>query len=252
MHSLLTLLSADWSDLYGSPLSHALLVILSAICGILLGLERERKDKPTGTRTLSFVCVGSAVFTLLSEQGRVIDGRIVAQIVSGVGFLGGGVIIHRGETIGGLTSAAMIWLSAAIGVVAGFGYGWAALLLTLFALSVLTLTRFIEKVLFGSCSYTEVSITCSPNGGKTILKIQALLEEHAGSPSLFEEPSQTNALEASPLQLRLQCCAKHKFHRMSLSKLAELPEVLEIKPINDSCSTHNTHPLKHPLSDIAG
>lgn len=93
----------------------------SIICGAIIGLDRELKKKNAGIRTNIFICVGAALFTFISQNitGTVDQSRVVAQIVSGIGFIGGGVIIFNRNKLRGLTSAAMIWLTAAIGILNG-------------------------------------------------------------------------------------------------------------------------------------
>ena len=99
-------------------------VILALVLGGIMGLEREYNDKPAGYATNSIICLGAALFTMLSlymaEMGGD-PGRIAAQIVSGVGFLGAGAILREGNKISGLTTAAAVWLVAAIGMAVGFG-----------------------------------------------------------------------------------------------------------------------------------
>ena len=99
-------------------------VILALVLGGIMGLEREYNDKPAGYATNSIICLGAALFTMLSlymaEMGGD-PGRIAAQIVSGVGFLGAGAILREGNKISGLTTAAAVWLLAAFGMAVGFG-----------------------------------------------------------------------------------------------------------------------------------
>ncbi|MCR4295479.1 MAG: MgtC/SapB family protein [Elusimicrobia bacterium] len=94
--------------------------------GAFIGLERELSDKAAGLRTNILICVGSCLFAILSRLLADSIGtdvtRIAAQIVSGIGFLGAGAIMREGEHVTGLTTAATIWVVAAIGVAAGFGY----------------------------------------------------------------------------------------------------------------------------------
>ena len=93
--------------------------------GAIIGAERELRDKAAGLRTLMFICSGSALFTIISLHLGVSTGndstRIIAQIVSGIGFLGAGVILHDHGEIRGLTTAAMVWLVAGLGVGIGAG-----------------------------------------------------------------------------------------------------------------------------------
>jgi putative Mg2+ transporter-C (MgtC) family protein len=101
---------------------------LAVILGGAIGLERELKGKPAGLRTNILICLGAALITHMSIQIGYQDGkwvgdptRIAAQIVSGVGFLGAGTILHGGSTVTGLTSAATIWVVAGIGIAVGGG-----------------------------------------------------------------------------------------------------------------------------------
>jgi putative Mg2+ transporter-C (MgtC) family protein len=130
-------LSLGWDDTL-------LRVAIAAALGGAIGLERELDEKAAGLRTHILVSVGSALFTLVSAYGfsgilehsgsqvlvRLDPSRIAAQIVTGIGFLGAGVIFRQGFTIRGLTTAASLWLVAAIGMAAGAGYWAGAVLAT--------------------------------------------------------------------------------------------------------------------------
>ncbi|HEX8599175.1 MAG TPA: MgtC/SapB family protein [Chloroflexia bacterium] len=102
-------------------------VALAFILGGIVGYERERVQRPAGLRTHMLVCAGSACFTVASvfgfdELGTVRDpARLAAQIITGIGFLGAGTIFRTGSTVRGLTTASSIWITAAIGIVAGLG-----------------------------------------------------------------------------------------------------------------------------------
>ena len=96
-------------------------IILSTVMGFAIGYERERSGKLVGIRTISLICLGSTLFCLMSPQIFGDNSRIVAQIVSGIGFLGAGIIFKNGDEIHGLTTAATIWVSAAIGALIGMG-----------------------------------------------------------------------------------------------------------------------------------
>src|SRR5688572_6987783 len=94
-------------------------LLLAALLGGLVGWERERRDRPAGLRTHILVCLGSALITLVSIQlsgTRFDPGRIAAQIVSGIGFLGAGTIMRQGNVVRGLTTAASLWTVAGIGM----------------------------------------------------------------------------------------------------------------------------------------
>lgn len=92
------------------------------LCGSIIGIERELKKKDAGLKTNIFICIGAALFSFLGLSNNTGDQyRVLSQIVSGVGFIGAGVIIYQKNRIQGLTSAALIWLTAAIGSMAGMG-----------------------------------------------------------------------------------------------------------------------------------
>ena len=121
---------------------------LAAGLGAALGLEREMRQKPAGLRTNMLIAVGSALFSLISVQlagqGGTAD-RIAANIVTGVGFLGGGAILRSGREVLGMTTAATIWVNAAIGMAAGFGESTLAISATGITLMVLGVLPPIER-----------------------------------------------------------------------------------------------------------
>jgi putative Mg2+ transporter-C (MgtC) family protein len=124
-------------------------LLLSAILGGAVGLERELSHKPSGIRTNMLICLGAALFTVMSyEMAGSFTGdhtRIAAQIVTGIGFIGAGVVIHERGTIIGITSAATIFVVAAIGMAAGAGFPVTA---TFAALVVLAALVFIGRLEF--------------------------------------------------------------------------------------------------------
>jgi putative Mg2+ transporter-C (MgtC) family protein len=126
-------------------------LLLAAVLGAAVGLERELRQKSAGLRTNTLIAVGSALFTLMSielAEGTTADGtRIAAQIVSGVGFLGAGAIMRTGSGIQGLTTAATVWVNAAIGLAAGGGKYHLALIATGVTLLVLLVLAPLEGFL---------------------------------------------------------------------------------------------------------
>jgi len=126
----------------------ALRLALAAALGGAIGLEREYRHKPAGLRTNMLIALGSALFSILSVELGAAAGspdRIAAQVVTGIGFLGAGAILRSGENVHGLTTAATIWVNAAIGMAAGLGsYVVAAVAATL-TLIVLAILPFIEQ-----------------------------------------------------------------------------------------------------------
>ena len=123
---------------------------LGVVLGGAIGLERELQHKAAGLRTNILICVGAVLFTELSIEMSSTSGdpaRIAAQIVTGVGFLGAGTIIQGRGIVTGLTTAATMWLVAAIGMAVGFGALLEATGATLLVLLVLSLLRPIERVI---------------------------------------------------------------------------------------------------------
>jgi putative Mg2+ transporter-C (MgtC) family protein len=122
-------------------------LLLAAGLGGAIGIERELRRKPAGLRTNILIALGAALFTVMSIQLGLAGGtpdRIAAQIVSGIGFLGAGAILRSGHNIQGMTTAATIWVNAAIGIAAGAGEYAMAAIATLITLVVLALLAPFE------------------------------------------------------------------------------------------------------------
>ena len=132
-----------------SPQGLFLRLLLAAALGAAIGAEREIRQKPAGLRTNILIAVGAALFSIVSLRIAGGSDRIAAQIVTGVGFLGAGAIVRGRTNIHGLTTAATIWLNAAIGMAAGLGevgLATAATALTLLVLCVLPpIEDFFER-----------------------------------------------------------------------------------------------------------
>ena len=131
-------------------LTETLLRLSSAVlAGIFIGLERQWHHKDAGLRTNTLVVLGACLFVLISEKLTYNEGgdatRIIGQVVTGIGFLGGGVIIREGFNVKGLNTAATLWCSAAIGCMSGLGFYIEALFGTFAILVVNLFLRFIEE-----------------------------------------------------------------------------------------------------------
>ena len=127
-----------------SPIETEILVKLALATGVgaLIGLERELKYSPAGIKTYSIIGLGSCLFTIIAGlAGQPFAGGIV----SGVGFLGAGAIFRSGKGVHGLTTASLIWISAALGMAIGFGYYAMAVIGTLIVYSILLIIGHIEK-----------------------------------------------------------------------------------------------------------
>lgn len=139
-------------------------VFLAALLGMVVGFERERKGKPAGLRTYTLVSMGSALFTILSVGGfsefigstGYDPSRIASQVVVGIGFLGAGIIFFTQKEVRGLTTAAGVWVSAAIGMAVGLKFYILAIFTSVLTVLILGLVRLLEAKL-GTKHLDEVS-----------------------------------------------------------------------------------------------
>ena len=132
------------------PVDLIVRLALAAGLGAAIGVERELRQKAAGLRTNMLIAVGSALFTIVSLELAHVGGtpdRIAAQIVTGIGFLGAGSILRSGRSVHGMTTAATIWVNAAVGMAAGAGLYAIATAGTVITLIVLALLPFVERYL---------------------------------------------------------------------------------------------------------
>jgi putative Mg2+ transporter-C (MgtC) family protein len=210
---------------------------LAAAFGGAVGLEREFRDREAGFRTHMLVSLGSALFTLASAYGfrdflvhggslvRTDPTRIAAQIVTGIGFLGAGAIIRQGLSIRGLTTAATLWVVAAIGLTTGAGYYSAAAITTLLVIVSLWPLRIVtHRVMSRFRAETDRLVAQVPAGGSPVPLIEALEQEGAQLRALeigHEADRRTVLLDVSlPPQSDAPAI---------VAKLSELEDVLEIR-----------------------
>ena len=131
----------------GTVMEMILRLLLATALGTIIGYQRERAKKPAGLRTHVLICLGAALFTIVSIYGFGVasdPARVAAGVVVGIGFIGAGVILHReGEIVAGLTTAATIWAVAGIGLAAGAGLYLISVVATVLVLAVLLIPRSI-------------------------------------------------------------------------------------------------------------
>lgn len=122
-------------------------IMASLLVGGLIGLEREYRTKSAGLRTFTLICLGSTIFTILSEKVGIISSpdRIAANIVTGIGFLGAGVIFKTDDRVSGLTTATIIWITSALGMAIGDGHLILSLAGAITVVIILTSYTWIEK-----------------------------------------------------------------------------------------------------------
>jgi len=167
-----------------------ILILIGFVLGGIIGLDREKKNKSAGIKTNMLICIGATLYTAVSlllqkGSGNVIDPtRVAAQVVSGIGFLGAGAIIQGKGNVIGLTTAATIWVVAAIGVCIGSGYPIVA---TIFTFTILVVLKILDPLynLFAlkKAFHIEVLSNGSVKGNMT----QLLLKEVDNINEIYEE-----------------------------------------------------------------
>lgn len=144
-----------------SQLQPFLQILLAALLGGIIGIEREYRKKQAGLKTFSLVAVGSCLFTLVSIELSTLGGypqtqvdltRVIQAVATGVGFIGAGLIIFRQFQVEGITTAAGLWVTSAIGIAVGAGAYFLAILVALFTVLILAGFRLIEEKAFGKFS----------------------------------------------------------------------------------------------------
>ena len=122
-------------------------ILVAIFCGAFIGLERQLRGKAAGMRTSILICLGTLTFVelgVLSQTSTSDPTRVLGQVITGIGFLGGGVILTRGGTLAGVTSAAVIWVLASVGSTIGFGRFVHAITITFVTVAVLCGVNYVE------------------------------------------------------------------------------------------------------------
>lgn len=177
----------DWSLLREMAPVFASRIGMAVLCGFILGMEREWKDKPAGLRTILLITVGSTLYMMVSEliplvaEGseatlRIDPARIAAQVVSGVGFLGAGTILQARGAVHGLTTAAVIWVAAGLGLCIGIGFPLMALGLTLAVVLVLVAMQPVRDW-FARRGPAETLTFLAPNDSLRLEQVRQVLEQ---------------------------------------------------------------------------
>ncbi|MBE9600285.1 MgtC/SapB family protein [Pedobacter sp. MC2016-24] len=169
-------------------------MIVSIICGGAIGFEREYKNKSAGFRTIILISLGSTIFTIVSRHGVGADDRISANIITGIGFIGAGVIFKDKISVRGLTTAAVIWTSAAIGMTTGIGYHALALCLTIITLGVLLMVTKVERMIAQLQKEKLLSVTFRDPDFKQIEQLEDTLNTKGLSLERLEISKENNHL----------------------------------------------------------
>ncbi|HZR28828.1 MAG TPA: MgtC/SapB family protein [Terriglobales bacterium] len=197
--------------------SNLLRLLLAALLGGAIGLERELSRKPAGLRTNMFICFGSAMFTILSDL--MVDPqlgdhtRIAANIITGIGFIGAGSILHERGSVQGLTTAATIFVVAAIGMAAGGGF----MLLAIFATVIILLALRLLGLLETRFNFKPLHMAYEAAGEKAdqiVAEINSILEaDHKIMESIEVAPTTAGFL------VHFTICATYREHQALLDAL---------------------------------
>ncbi|MBN2026254.1 MAG: MgtC/SapB family protein [Actinobacteria bacterium] len=188
-------------------------LLMAVACGGLIGIERERGDRPAGFRTYIMVALGAALFTALSLIAfpDADAARVAAQVVVGIGFLGAGVIVVYGGThVVGITTAATMWATAAVGMAAGAGYYITSLYCTGIILAVLIALPWVEKKVISRFRSRKLFFTiCSSPRPGLVEEVEATLAQYGIAYELLryhqckEEPRECSILLQANIAARI-------------------------------------------------
>lgn len=221
---------SNWHGLTPATLFFLPRVVVSIICGTILGIEREWFNKTAGMKTIMLICLGSTVFASISmylgaNSPNVDNTRIIGQIVTGIGFLGAGVILQSKMGIFGMTSAALIWFTGALGAVVGIGEYELAIMLSLLCVFFLLSYRWIEKLL--SRNYKD----SMPHSYQIKLDVDPTIEVYNNVQKIIKSHKAVinhSNLKKTPgskkIDIRYTCSPK--YHELVVSEIQKLEGII--------------------------
>jgi len=218
----------SWRTLLPLPAANTLIVLAAVLCGWIVGAERQRREKPAGLRTLILVSLGSAIFTITSSVFNTASGdsgRVAAQIVTGIGFLGAGAILHERGMVSGMTTAASIWVMAAIGMLAGSGYAGPALATSIGVRLLLVAVQHYETHVIGEMREVDVELDFDPRAGRTRVRLTRILADYTVPAEIAEWKD--DGAEKGQVFLRLHMPRRRMCEL--LDDLAATPEVTAVR-----------------------
>ncbi len=230
-------ITGNWYELLPHTYSHAILAVVAIMSSFVIGFERFRKEKPVGFRTLGLVSLGACIYVMVgiavSPYGASEGGRVIGQIVSGIGFLGAGVILRGQYGVTGLTSAATIWAMAAVGSTIGAGYGGAGFGASALMWLLLTLASRLEAGFMRRQKRARARVRFETKGGKTALRLEEVFDDFHIPPS---EQNWGCTLDHEVGQVSFTYHYTHRHHRECLAHLAEFPEVISLEREDEKLS----------------
>jgi putative Mg2+ transporter-C (MgtC) family protein len=198
-------------------------ILLAVLCGGILGFEREYQNKSAGFRTIILITLGSTIFTLVSQRIGGSDDRIAANIITGIGFIGGGVIFKGSFDVKGLTTAAVIWVAAAIGMLIGIGHSLLGVLLAIFVLLILSLFGKMEDLIDISNYRKQYFLTFDSDDVKNVDRVEDLIKQHKLKIMLKKVSKKDGRLKLS-----VEVAGNKNNVKKLTGELLLIPEIVEI------------------------
>jgi putative Mg2+ transporter-C (MgtC) family protein len=189
----------------------------AVFCGGLLGIERQYKNKTAGFRTIILITLGSALFTMVAQQAGL---GVNINVITGIGFIGAGVVFKDNTGVSGLTTAAVIWVAAAIGMAAGAGDYPLALITTIVTLAVLLLFSLLEKYIDRVHHDKLFIIVFTNTDYENLLLVEATAKSH----HLIAKRRQINK-SGDSLQVTLVVTGHKKHINKFDEELLQMPQV---------------------------
>src|SRR5262245_15162753 len=204
--------------------SIALKLVLAVILGGIIGIEREIRDKPAGLRTNIMICIGSTLFMSISTKvAQMLGGdptRIAAQIITGIGFLGAGAVLHSHGYVLGLTTAATIWVVAGVGMALGAGMYTVAIFATVMTLLTLYFMTFIENKIQSRKVYSyDLEVT---DLDRALSSINTALRDSSVPPVTFNFRR-----KADHYRVWFNLLTTHDTNLQITRRLSEIPEITQ-------------------------
>ena len=160
---------------FGISASDLIKVAVAVFCGSVMGLERQYKNKTASFRTIILICLGSTIFTMISQRA---GQGVNINLVTGVGFIGAGVIFKDNISVNGLTTAAVIWVAAAIGMANGSGNYMLAIISTFVTLIVLIIFHIFEEYLDNIHHEKLLSLVFDNDDYENLLIVEDIIDKH--------------------------------------------------------------------------
>jgi putative Mg2+ transporter-C (MgtC) family protein len=209
--------------LYGVPYGMGeivLRILLAGVMGLLFGLERQYNKKPVGFGAFMFVCIGAAALTVMAVTVTDMPTPIMSAVITGIGFLGAGAILKPTTSkVQGITTAASLWVFAAIGVIVGIGMYFEAVLVYLLVGLIVLIDHFFERNGFGSYSKT---VTLTLSDLKRLPEIEKILPKHKAMMYSFDNTKKEYSMS-------FLLSGNKREVNMTLNELIRQPQVTNVK-----------------------